>query len=94
MISDHTSTGIEVVSFTNGPDLKYTITIAPESNTMISCTCIDYLQNGHNCKHMYLVNMLESIALKPHSTGPSQTITANQQPLNDEEVMFDESIAR
>jgi hypothetical protein len=94
MISNQTPTSIEVVSFTSGPDLKYTVAIDPENNALLSCTCIDYFQNGHNCKHMYLVNMLESINLKQHSTVPHQSTITNQRQPNNVDVLFDEAVAR
>ncbi|SAM03206.1 hypothetical protein [Absidia glauca] len=64
MISNHTLTSCDVASFTSGPDLKYTVATDSENDLLISCTCIDYLQTQDNCKHMYLVNMIERIGLK------------------------------
>jgi hypothetical protein len=95
MIINQTVTTIDVISFTVGPDLVYTITLDQQNNIMLACTCLDHLQHGHNCKHMYLINMLEGIALKPMPalTAATQSRDLGQAQPN-EVVLLNESIAR
>jgi hypothetical protein len=92
MLSNHTWTSCDVASFTSGPDLKYTVAIDPGNNVLISCTCSDYLQNRDNCKHMYLVNLIEAIGLKQPTPLPSTV--ANQEPRSEDEILFDQAVAK
>jgi hypothetical protein len=96
MIINNTTTTVEVISFTNGPDITYTITLDQQNGTMISCSCMDHNVHGHNCKHMYLVNLIEGIALKPLpvTTQSAAEDLQQQQPITDDDALFDESVLR
>jgi uncharacterized Zn finger protein len=94
MISRQTANSIEVVSFTNGPDTTYTINIDYISNAMQSCTCPDFFQHGHNCKHMYLINRIEGIAHKPLSSTEQSSTNMQANTMTNQDTLFDEAVER
>jgi hypothetical protein len=99
MIISNTANTVEVISFTNGPEITYTITLDQLNSIMVSYSYIDYNVHGHNCKHMYLVNLIEGIALKPlpvttQSAAEGLQEQQQQQPITNEDALFDEAVLR
>lgn len=95
---DHVT--LYVRSFTSD-EIVYTITLEDNDNeygAMKECSCLDFVQRGVVCKHMYLVNRMHGVHLPTGYLSALLAPVANNELAQSEHqshnTLFEESLAR
>jgi hypothetical protein len=94
MISTNEYNRIMVHSFST-PGVEYQIDLNEEDNRMTSCSCLDFVNNGSNCKHMYLVNRVERIGLRENTRAQRIPQSRHEHQVEEnEQQLLQQSILR